>query len=134
MRWTVLAVLSLVVAACSGSHPTATGSPVQSQRVELRAASADPVSLPPAPAAVLPSHHGKVVAQLQFRDHILVIRAGAGALRYDVQSRAGTLLAGWLTRDELIERFPAIADQFRDSTASIQLDASLDRDLVDAPR
>jgi hypothetical protein len=57
---------------------------------------------------------------------VLVIRSGArdGELRYDVQDRAGQLLARSLTRGELDRRFPAIGEQFRDSTA-LPLDASL---------
>ena len=65
-----------------------------------------------------------MLAEVQFRDHVLVIRSGSGERRYDVHARGGAILASSLTRAELDRRFPAIADHFRDSMA-IQLDATL---------
>ena len=76
---------------------------------------------------------GTVVAKVQFRDHVLVIRTGGGEMRYDVQDRAGLLLASSLTRAQLDRQFPDIAGQFRDSTA-IHIDASLAPSTAEAGR
>ncbi len=130
MRSAIFTAMSLLVAACSGSKPTASGPPVAVQRTEMRAAlSTDGAPAPAATAAQVPAApSAPVVAQLQFRDHIIVIRAGSGELRYDVQTRAGLLLAGGLTPAELGRQFPALAEQLRDSRAmQMKLDATLHR-------
>lgn len=82
--------------------------------------------VPAAASSTSASPAAPVLAEIRFRDHVLVIRSGArdGDLRYDVQDRAGQLLARSLTRGELGRQFPAIAEQFHDSTA-LPLDASL---------
>jgi hypothetical protein len=131
MRGIAIAALSLLAAACSGSKPTASGTALDVQRTEVRggedrAAAAGPT--------VTRSSRGAVLAEVRFRDHVLVIRAGSGdrgaapevdrALEFDVETRAGVLLARSLTRDELDRQFPAIGRHFRESTA-IQLDATL---------
>ena len=119
----------------SGSNPVAAGPPIQVQRSEVRPFAQGSTVAPPAAAG---RAHGRVLARLQFRDHVLVIRTGAtsGDLRYDVQTRAGLLLARSLTRVELGEKFPAIADQFGDSTA-LTIDASrttaTNRDSASSP-
>jgi hypothetical protein len=118
---TVLA-LPILLVACSGSKPNV---PVTVQRAEMKAA------VEPAPP--VSTRNGPVVAQLQFRDHVLVIRAGSGELRYDVQSRAGVLLASSLSRQELARQFPGVSDQLGDSTA-VKLDASLHRDAGESRR
>src|SRR5262245_16313920 len=140
MRTAALVVLPFVVGACSGSKPTASSTPVTAPQPSAQAENRAALPVDSAPAssaapAIAPSQHGRVVAQLQFRDHVLVIRAGAGELRYDVQTRAGLLIAGALTMPELNRQFPAVAEQFRDSTAVV-LDASLHREPAEnrAPR
>lgn len=117
MRRAGLAALLVVsLAACTGSSTS--GSQVTVQRAELR---------PGAPESVAATAPGHVVAKVQFRNHVLVIRSGSGEMRYDVQDRAGLLLASALTRSQLDRQFPDIAGQFRDSTA-IHIDASLTPD------
>lgn len=115
-----IAALSLA-AACSGSHPTGSSPAVQVQHTEVRGSQESTATAP----VVSYASGGQILAEVQFRDHVLVIRSGAGERRYDVRARGGKLLAGALTRDELDLRFPEIADSFRDSTA-IQLDATLE--------
>jgi hypothetical protein len=119
MRRAALAAL-LLVAACSGSKPTASRSAVQVQRTEVHG-SEERTTTP----VVTQAARGRVLAEVQFRDHVLVIRSGSGEHRYDVHARGGALLASSLTRAQLDRRFPEIADHFRDSTA-IQLDATLE--------
>jgi hypothetical protein len=109
MRIPGLAALSLA-AACSA--PIASDRPIDVQHVDVRGSSA--------PAA----QRAPVIAQLQLRDHRLVVRAGSGALLYDVETRAGTLVAAALSWTDLEQRFPAIAETVRDSTA-LTIDASL---------
>jgi hypothetical protein len=128
MRSTALAVLSVLASACSGSKPIGSDPPVAVQRAEMRgSSSAAPPAAAPAP----------VIAELRFRDHVLVIRPGAGEVRYDVQTPAGLLLASSLSRSELDRQFPAIAGQFSDSTA-LPIDATLgptsDSAMRPAPR
>ncbi len=113
------ALLVLALAACTGSSTS--GSQVTAQHAEMRPAVAEKTR------ATAPGH---VVAKVQFRDHVLVIRSGSGEMRYDVQTRAGLLLARSLTRSQLDRQFPDIAGQFGDSTA-IQVDASLDRSTTE---
>ena len=97
---------------------------MQVQRAELRGSSDESSAAGP---SIAHAARGPVLAEVQFRDHVLVIRAGAGAAqRFDVKTRGGALLAGSLTRAELDSQFPAIAQHFRESTA-IQLDATLSR-------
>jgi hypothetical protein len=125
MRCIAIAALSLLAAACSASRPSASGSAVEVQRTELRGSEESAATGP----ALAYAARGPVLAEVQFRDHVLVIRAGAGGAgdqRFDVQTRGGALLASALTRDELDRQFPAIAQHFRESTA-IQLDATLER-------
>ena len=125
MRCIAIAALSVLAAACSASRPTASDTAVEVQRTELRG-SAESAAGGPSIALAL---RGPVLAEVQFRDHVLVIRAGAGGAsdqRFDVETRGGDLLATSLTREELDRRFPAIAQHFRESTA-IQLDATLER-------
>ena len=120
MRGTALAALLaallpiLVAPACSSTSekPVASSAPLQIQHTELRASEA-PATRPP----------GRVLARVQFRDHVLVVRTGSasGDMRYDVESRGGALLARSLSRSELGLQFPAIADQLGDSMA---IDAS----------
>ncbi|HWM89021.1 MAG TPA: hypothetical protein VNO33_24385 [Kofleriaceae bacterium] len=118
MRSIALAAVSLLAAACSGSGPTAQ---VSAQHAEVRA-DGEPAGGP----VVTQAARGQVIAEIQFRDHVLVVRSLARGRRFDVQSRSGALLASSLTRDELDRKFPAIGDHFRDSTA-IHIDATLDR-------
>jgi hypothetical protein len=122
MRRAALAALAalLLAAACSGSKPTASRTAVQVQRTEVHG-SEERTTAPVVAHAARP----RVLAEVQFRDHVLVIRSGSGEHRYDVHARGGAILASSLTRTELDRRFPEIADHFRDSTA-IQLDATLE--------
>jgi hypothetical protein len=123
MRCMAIALLSLLAAACSASRPNASGPAVQVQRAELRGSGESTTAGP----SVAYAARGPVLAEVQFRDHVLVIRAGASdAQRFDVKTRGGALLASSLTREELDRQFPAIAQHFRESTA-IQLDATLSR-------
>ena len=114
MRSAGLAALLVVsLAACTGSSTS--GSQVTVQHAELR---------PGAPESVSATAPGPVMAKVQFRHHVLVIRSGSGEMRYDVEDRGGQLLASKLTRAQLDRQFPDIAGQFRDSNA-IHIDASL---------
>jgi hypothetical protein len=130
MRCIAIAALSLLAAACSASRPNASGPALEVQRTDLRGSEERAAAGP----SVAYAARGPVLAEVQFRDHVLVIRAGAGGVgdqRFDVETRGGALLAGSLTREELDRQFPAIAQHFRESTA-IQLDATLERGS-DAP-
>jgi hypothetical protein len=126
MRWIAIAGLSLAAVACSGSKPSAPSSTASVQRTELRGAD----EAQPTPTVAHRSR-GAVLAEVRFRDHVLVIRAGAGERRFDVRTRTGKLLASSLSREQLDARFPAIGAHFRDSRA-IQLDATLESPRTDS--
>jgi hypothetical protein len=127
MRWIVIATLSLPALACSGSKPSASSQVASVQRTELRGTGEAQRPTP----TVAHQSRGAVLAEVRFRDHVLVIRAGAGERRFDVRTRAGKLLATSLSREQLDARFPAIGAHFRDSRA-IQLDATLEPSPADS--
>jgi hypothetical protein len=126
MRWIAALTLSLAATACSGSRPSASGSGASVQRTELRG-TGEAAQAP----SVAHQSSGGVLAEVRFRDHVLIIRAGAGQRRFDVRTHGGKLLATSLTREQLDARFPVIGAHFRDSQA-IQLDATLQQSALGA--
>ena len=84
-----------------------------------------PAASPPALVAFSPP----VITRLLTHDHVLSIRAGTDAPRFDVADRDGSAVAAGLADVDLRARFPALydlVDPLRGARADAYLDATLD--------